>query len=406
MKDNWVKKGLVVSIILLFVGVGIIPSIAQDIEKPLPTSKGNWLYVGGSGPGNYTRIQDAINNSSSGDVVFVYDESSPYYENVIIDRPIYLLAEKTNTTTIDGRKKGDTIHVISSKVHISGFYITNSSRNSWFAAGVRLTASNVSLDNNTFQNNKLGIFGKRVLNITISHNDFTGDGIIFSMYDNETETIPFSEQYFHHTVYDNQVNGKRLYFYQNKQDFTVPLDAGQIIAVGCSNMIVRNVNLSNADFGCILVNCSFCVVQDIELSHSDGMMWLIASSSNIIARNKFEGNFEGLCIDMGSIGNIISDNTISKNGELGIILEEGSNDNTLYNNNFINQSYPAYFRQSYSNTWRQNYWNRPKILPKIIFGTTVAMIPWMNFDWHPLLKPHNINPRFTFFFLVDSHKNH
>ena len=35
---------------------------------------GNILYVGGSGPGNFTSIQDAVNNASEGDTVFVFDE--------------------------------------------------------------------------------------------------------------------------------------------------------------------------------------------------------------------------------------------------------------------------------------------------------------------------------------------
>ncbi|MBE3093908.1 MAG: hypothetical protein IMZ52_02670, partial [Actinobacteria bacterium] len=79
-----IGKCLVVGIILLFIGTGIIPAIAQESEKPSQsTSRGNWLYVGGSGPGNYSSIQAAINATSSGDTVFVYAASSPYYENVI-----------------------------------------------------------------------------------------------------------------------------------------------------------------------------------------------------------------------------------------------------------------------------------------------------------------------------------
>ncbi|MBE3138959.1 MAG: hypothetical protein IMZ53_00075, partial [Thermoplasmata archaeon] len=44
------RKGLAVGIILLFVGTGIIPAIAQDTQKTLLASRGDWLYVGGSGP--------------------------------------------------------------------------------------------------------------------------------------------------------------------------------------------------------------------------------------------------------------------------------------------------------------------------------------------------------------------
>ncbi|MBE3136539.1 MAG: hypothetical protein IMZ43_03980, partial [Thermoplasmata archaeon] len=85
------RKGLAVGIILLFIGTCIISTVAQDTEKPLPASRGNWLYVGGSGSGNYSTIQDAIDNSSNGDTVYVYNGT--YYEHVEIDKSITLIGE-------------------------------------------------------------------------------------------------------------------------------------------------------------------------------------------------------------------------------------------------------------------------------------------------------------------------
>jgi len=96
-KNPLLSKGLAVGIILLFIGTCIIPTSAQDIEKPsLPTSSGNWLYVGGSGPGNYSKIQDAIDNATDGDVVFVYDDSSPYHENLVIPQTSLTLTGEIN----------------------------------------------------------------------------------------------------------------------------------------------------------------------------------------------------------------------------------------------------------------------------------------------------------------------
>ena len=95
------RKWLAIGIILLFVGVTIAPAMAQVNEKFQSTTRGNWLYVGGSGPGNYTRIQDAIDNACDGDTVFVYDDSSPYYEKIFIDKSIHVLGENKNTTVID-----------------------------------------------------------------------------------------------------------------------------------------------------------------------------------------------------------------------------------------------------------------------------------------------------------------
>ena len=43
--------------------------------------------------------------------------------------------------------------------------------------------------------------------------------------------------------------------------------------------------------------------------------------------------------------------------------------------------------------WSENYWGRPRILPKPIFGIMVigsVPIPWFNFDWNPAQEPYDI----------------
>jgi nitrous oxidase accessory protein NosD len=120
------KKWLTIGIILLFVGTCIFPAIAQDTGKQ-SSSRGNWLYVGGSGPGNYTRIQDAILDASPGDVVFVYHGT--YNELVTIDKSIKLLGESKTTTMINGIDYGIAViaHTpVISMINISGFTIQNS----------------------------------------------------------------------------------------------------------------------------------------------------------------------------------------------------------------------------------------------------------------------------------------
>jgi len=95
---NLFKKILVIGITILFLGTCITQSVAIDSVKKssIPISSGNTLYVGGGGPGNYTKIQDAINEASDGDTVYVYDDSSPYFENLIMETSINLLGEDRN----------------------------------------------------------------------------------------------------------------------------------------------------------------------------------------------------------------------------------------------------------------------------------------------------------------------
>ncbi len=67
------KKLLVFGVIVLFIGMSVVPSTAVTDFKDVSTVSfdGNTLYVGGSGPNNYTTIQGAIDDSVNGDTVLV-----------------------------------------------------------------------------------------------------------------------------------------------------------------------------------------------------------------------------------------------------------------------------------------------------------------------------------------------
>ena len=106
------KKKLILSVVFLLISVIIIPISANNIESTFrQSSNGNILYVGGSGEGNYTKIQDAIDDACDGDTVFVFDDSSPYYGNVVVNKSINLIGEDKNTTVIDGSGVGGVVFV-------------------------------------------------------------------------------------------------------------------------------------------------------------------------------------------------------------------------------------------------------------------------------------------------------
>jgi hypothetical protein len=79
-KNPLIGKCLAVGIILLFAGAGIIPTTAQNGEKPsLHTSNGYWLYVGGSGSENYTTSDSIIKDIVVPNPPLVADAGGPYY---------------------------------------------------------------------------------------------------------------------------------------------------------------------------------------------------------------------------------------------------------------------------------------------------------------------------------------
>ena len=118
---SYFRKVLAMVVMALFITIYIIPSNEGTITGSILYAPGKTLYVGGSGPGNYSKIQDAINNASDNDTVFVYDDSSPYYENIVMDKPINLIGENMNSTVIDNEYRRVNIINISPKPHLLGY---------------------------------------------------------------------------------------------------------------------------------------------------------------------------------------------------------------------------------------------------------------------------------------------
>ena len=154
------KKGLVFGIIVLIFLVGIYPSSAIDSAKESiePFNIGNTLYVGGSEPGNYTSIQDAIDNASDFDTIFVYNGT--YYENINVYKDkISLIGENKEYTFIDGKRRRDVVKITGFVVSICNFTIRNSGT-SFTNFGVDITSSFNTIKDNIIYNNRNGIWLK------------------------------------------------------------------------------------------------------------------------------------------------------------------------------------------------------------------------------------------------------
>lgn len=230
------RKGLTVGLILLFIGTCILPAIAQDIEKSSqPTSKGNWLYVGGSKPGNYTEIQDAIDNASDGDTVFVY--SGRYNESIFINKSIVVCGQERNTTFIEGGANPYTfVRIVGANVVfkrfriekplgglIHGIYLSDcvqcqvsetSVKFCSFGIEILSNCDSVIVSNNTIRNCTSGISLESSKNITMIDN----------VIDGEVEGLGYgieTEKSYKTTIIRNTIMNYLLGIYLTNSRFTV-----------------------------------------------------------------------------------------------------------------------------------------------------------------------------------------
>ena len=406
MKASLFRKGIGIGIIFLLICISVNSSIGNTVEKKsdIPNSNGKTLYVGGAGPNNFTKIQDAIDNSSDGDIVFVYNGT--YFENVVVESSISLIGEDKNITIIDGKQEECTINLASENSIIKSFTITGGGFDTdvftnFFWAGIRVTGSNNIICNNIFIKNRFGISGVRVTNLTIKDNVFLEDGIVFTSYENDGRPI-LKLKYFTHNIENNIVNGKPLYYFFNEQDKLIDnWEVGQLVLVNCYNLKIKNVSISKTDIGMTLAFCNDCLIENCNIIENSLAVWTFKSNNNVFRLNNISNNhYRGVVIDQNSNSNKMKYNNLI-NEFCGVEIEWYSNNNLIYKNNFINNTVSGFEHQSIFSRWFRNYyddWIGAKnpifsFCPKIIRGMPIEKVPQIvipvSIDFFPAKEPYD-----------------
>ena len=365
----------------------------------------NILYVGGTGPGNYTSIQDAIDECNNRCIVYVF--SGIYEENIEIDKRISLIGEDKTKTIIDGCQRGCTINLGSENTIIKNFTIIGGGFdtddfNNFFRAGIRITGSNNIIKNNIFRKNNLGISGVRVTNLTICDNIFIEDGVGFTSYENDGRP-EIKIKYFQHTLENNTVNGKKLYYIYNEEDKIIDnLDIGQLIIVNCNNLKIKNISISKTDWGLVFAFCNNCITKNCNIFNTSLALWTLESNNNLFESNNISNNYHrGVVIDYNSKYNKIKNNIIT-NTFCGVEIEWWSNANLITKNNFLGNYVSGYEHQSLFSMWYKNYYDnwigikKPYLsfTPKFIYGMPIEKIPRLtmpvSIDFFPTKEPYDI----------------
>ena len=377
MINKKIKRYLTFTIAAMLIGICIIPiSNATILSKNvgiLGTASGNILYVGGSGGGNYSTIQEAIDDAASGDTIFVFDNSSPYQENIRINKQISVTGENRDTTIINGVSGQDHAVRISSKnVELNGFTIIGATGDQ-DGITVYPLMEEITISNNIVKDSSYGIF------LQATSTRVTINGNIIS--NNEFEGIILQES-DRNIISGNSVTGNG--------DFGIALEA-----ISKQNEILDNTIENNFAGLQIAGGSSQNTISGNQVLNNeregikvDGVI----TTTNEFFENNITGNNAGMKISGGK--NNIRSNNFKENNLEGLYLT-GSNENIIEMNNFIDNRINARFMFSFRNSWDSNYWDDwiglKFDLPLFkMFPKTIRGLSFRNYDMNPQEEPYII----------------
>ncbi len=171
-----------------------------------------------------------------------------------------------------------------------------------------------------------------------------------------------------------------------------PFEAGIKTLSLYSNLTIKNNIIQNNGIGVFLnyaYEDSWNIVQNnIIINNINGLIihW---ANNNQILENMIQYN-DNIGLEMESSRNsIIKCNVFEKNTKYGLLLRAASHKNIINFNSFIDNEIHAYFDGSLFNNWNRNYWSDSKwiILKPIRGQLDIFNIPWIDFDFYPILRP-------------------
>ena len=316
----------------LFLFVSIFTNFSSNGKCDLEEN-GNVLFVGGSGIGNYRSIQDAINDSVSGNTIIVYEDI--YYENLVLNKSVILIGVDKYNTSINGNGIGDVVVVSADNACISNFTIKNSGSSN---AGIVIQANNCFIEENIIVNNGwCGIkTGDVCKNCTISKNIIknNGYGIFF-------KDITFKINIYENIISDNTWDG--IYIDYSNDDVII----GNIIEDngddGISLSFCRNITISNntieksGDNGLYLYSSKTTINQNTFMYNVESGIFLRNSNFSNISWNIIWNNKNGVDVTYLSTGNKVVYNNITKNS-IGIYVPIDAGFNSYSDNVFSDNS--------------------------------------------------------------------
>mgnify|MGYP001047579381 CR=1 FL=1 len=243
----------------------------------------------------------------------------------------------------------------------------------YYLGGIYLGyANNNTIVNNNITKNEHGIYL-----FASSFNIFKNNSMEYNVYNfgidptvlvppEWTTKPPESPQISPYLINDvdtsNTVNGKPIYWWINRHDEQVPKDAGYVVLVNSTNMIVNGLVLQNNTQGMLLADVNNTVVSNNTVMSSQygilmkPTLYTAVSLNNTITHNTITKS--GVGIESFITNSTFSYNILSYN--LGGIYDDGEGHNLIIGNNITENVLPP------REEWILGY-NPPHMVPIFYF---------------------------------------
>ncbi|MEA2054515.1 MAG: right-handed parallel beta-helix repeat-containing protein [Candidatus Thermoplasmatota archaeon] len=334
--------------------------------------QGKTIYVGGAGQGNYTSIQDAVNNASDGDEIYIFPGF--YHEHVVINKSVSLIGKSENSTVVDADFTGNAIEILSSSVKISNLTVRNGGGEKENAL-IKVSSDGNEIKNCTLHTCRNGILlkgnGNCISGCTIHEN---GNGVEIQSDENDVGNCILYKNGMgieFYNAYKNVIS--KCIFHTNGIGVYMENSSGNVIN-GCD--IYKN---SGNEGGIFFINSDANIITNSSVNHNVWSVRLVNCNENEISKCEISESRFGIKIEQCR-GNEIYGCNITRN-RYGIYIEKCSMDKINFNNIADNHMYGLYAKFGIENA-KHNWWGSasgPGLLGDRISPvfSKVSYMPWL-----------------------------
>jgi parallel beta-helix repeat protein len=383
---------ILLAIILISTNLSVDSKVTKFNNTGLEIFKST-LYVDDNnteGPWNgtiehpYQFINDAVANSSNGDIIIVF--AGFYFERIKIENSIKIFGENNTNTIIDGSYEKSIIEIHANNVILKNFTIRNS------GGYIDNSGINVISENNTFQDciiyrTKTGILLNQTKNNEIENCTFhtNGEGVfVKSSNNNKILSCCFG----HNAIgvnFNNSKDNQIEYCYLHSNGIAFLLENSLNTEIYHCNISNNCINLG----GIFVVNCENITISNNLINHNGAGVHLFNSNKIIISNCDFILNTHFAIILRIPSSNVkVINCEIKNNLRHGIYIEKG-NSCEITKNNIMGNALYGIFSNFIKCNARINWWGSilgPSYFEKksrdrisVLLGR-IRCIPW-------LLKP-------------------